>query len=152
MHREDGDVHVRGGARCLGPQLLVLSTRPHASPLSAPAGVGCLHAMLGGRMMEGPDHKASLQPDQFASMVQGIRTVEKALGDGIKAPTVSEIANLSIARKSIVAARNINVGEHFSAENITTKRPGTGISPMHWDLLLGNRATRAYVADELIEW
>ena len=104
------------------------------------------------RMMDGPEHKASLQPDPFASMVQGIRSVEQALGDGIKAPTVSEIPNILIARKSIVASQDINVGEHFSAENITTKRPGTGISPMHWDLLVGTQATRAYVADELIEW
>lgn len=104
------------------------------------------------RTMEGPDHRASLEPDQFASMVQGIRSVELALGDGIKRPTVSERANLPIVRKSIVASRPIQVGEPFTAENITAKRPGIGISPMHWDAQIGRVARRAYAPDELIEW
>jgi N-acetylneuraminate synthase len=102
--------------------------------------------------MEGPDHRASLEPDQFASMVQGIRAIERALGDGIKQPTVSERANLPIVRKSIVASRAIQVGEPFTADNITAKRPGTGISPMHWDALMGRNASRVYSPDELIEW
>jgi sialic acid synthase SpsE len=102
--------------------------------------------------MEGPDHLASLELDQFASMVQGIRAIELALGDGIKRPTTSEITNLPNVRKSIVAARAIQAGEPFSADNITAKRPGTGISPMHWDALLGRKAMRAYSPDELIEW
>ena len=104
------------------------------------------------RTMEGPDHRASLEPDQFAAMVQGIRAIERALGDGIKRPTASERANLPIARKSLVAARAIQAGEPFTAENITAKRPGTGISPMHCDALIGRNALRAYAADELIEW
>jgi N-acetylneuraminate synthase len=104
------------------------------------------------RTMEGPDHRASLEPDQFASMVQGIRAIERALGDGIKRPTASELENLPIVRKSLVAAREIHVGETFSAENITTKRPGTGILPMHWDALIGRNASRSYAPDELIEW
>ena len=102
--------------------------------------------------MKGPDHRASIEPDQFASMVQGIRAVELALGDGIKHPTASERANLPIVRKSIVASRPIQVGEPLSSENITAKRPGTGISPMQWDSLIGRNATRAYAPDELIEW
>jgi N,N'-diacetyllegionaminate synthase len=102
--------------------------------------------------MEGPDHRASLEPDEFAAMVQGIRAIERALGDGIKRPTASERANLPIVRKSIVAARAIQAGEPFSAENITAKRPGTGISPMHWEALMGRTALRAYSPDELIRW
>ena len=104
------------------------------------------------RNMIGPDHQASLEPDQFADMVQGIRVIERALGDGIKWPTASERANLPIVRRSLVAARAIQAGEPFSAENITSKRPGTGISPMHWDALIGRNAKRAYAPDELIEW
>ena len=101
--------------------------------------------------MEGPDHRASLEPNQFASMVHGIRAVEQALGDGIKRPTTSERTNLPIVRKSLVAARAIQAGEPFTAENITAKRPGTGISPMHWDELMGRKSSRAYAPDELIE-
>lgn len=104
------------------------------------------------RAMEGPDHQASLEPDQFAAMVQGIRAIEQALGDGIKRPTASEQANLPIVRKSIVAARAIQAGEAFTPDNIIAKRPGTGISPMHWDLLIARNATCAYAPDELIEW
>lgn len=104
------------------------------------------------RSMEGPDHRASLEPDQFAAMVQGIRVIERAFGDGIKRPTASEKANLPIVRKSLVAARSIKAGEPFSADNLTAKRPGTGISPMHWDALIGRTATRAYDLNELIEW
>lgn len=104
------------------------------------------------RTMEGPDHRASLEPEQFAAMVQGIRAIERALGDGIKRPTASERANLPIVRKSLVAARAIQPGEPFTADNITAKRPGIGISPMHWDALIGRNATRAYIPDELIEW
>jgi N,N'-diacetyllegionaminate synthase len=104
------------------------------------------------RTMEGPDHRASLEPDQFSLMVQGIRAIERALGDGIKRPTASERANLPIVRKSLVASRAIQAGEPFTADNICAKRPGTGISPMHWYALLSRTATRAYTPDELIEW
>jgi len=104
------------------------------------------------RTMDGPDHRASLEPDQFAAMVQGIRAIERALGDGIKRPTASERANLPIVRKSLVAMRAIQAGEPFTADNITAKRPGTGISPVHWDALIGRNATRSYAPDELIEW
>jgi sialic acid synthase SpsE len=102
------------------------------------------------RNLSGPDHKASLEPDQFAAMVQGIRTIEQALGDGIKRPTASEQANLPVVRKSLVAARAIRTGELFSEANLTAKRPGTGISPMQWDGWIGRPASRDFAADELI--
>ena len=103
------------------------------------------------RTMEGPDHKLA-RTGQFAAMVQGIREIELALGSGIKHPTSSERANLPIVRKSLVAAKPIQPGELFTIANVTTKRPGTGISPMHWDALIGRKATRDYAPDELIEW
>ncbi len=102
------------------------------------------------RNLPGPDHKASLEPDQFAAMVQGIRTIEQALGDGIKRPTLSERANLHVVRKSLVAARPIRAGELFSEVNLTTKRPGNGLSPMQWDAWIGRPAPRDFAADELI--
>ncbi len=103
------------------------------------------------RTMEGPDHKASLEPDELAAMVQGIRHIEKALGSGIKEPSPSEKKNIAVARKSIVASRPIRQGEVFSEENLAVKRPGTGISPMKWNDVLGNRAKRDFEEDELIE-
>lgn len=102
------------------------------------------------RNSPGPDHKASLEPGQFAAMVQGIRTVEIALGDGIKRPTPSEKANMTVARKSLVAAQPIRAGEQFTEANLTAKRPGTGVSPMQWDSWIGRLATRDFAADELI--
>lgn len=101
--------------------------------------------------LPGPDHKASLEPDRFKAMVDAIRNVEIALGDGIKRPSASEIKNKPIARKSLVAARHIRAGERFSAENLAAKRPGTGISPMQWDAVIGRVAVRDFQADELIE-
>ena len=83
-------------------------------------------------------------------MVRGIRTVEQALGGGIKRPTASEQANLPVVRKSLVAARPIRAGELFSEANLTAKRPGTGISPMQWDVWIGRPASRDFAADELI--
>jgi N,N'-diacetyllegionaminate synthase len=103
------------------------------------------------RNLPGPDHKASSEPDEFKAMVNAIRNIEIALGDGIKRPTASELKNKPIARKSLVSNRSIKAGELFSAENITAKRPGTGISPMRWDEVIGRRASRDYSADELIE-
>jgi N,N'-diacetyllegionaminate synthase len=102
------------------------------------------------RNLPGPDHKASLEPDDFAAMVRSIRTVEQALGDGIKRPTSSEQANLPVVRKSLVAARPIRAGELFSEASLTAKRPGTGISPMQWDAWIGRPASRDFAADELI--
>ena len=102
------------------------------------------------KTMEGPDHRASLEPSELAQLVRSVRHVEAALGDGIKAPTASELPNRDIARKSLVAARDIQVGEVFSEENLTAKRPGTGISPMLWDDVLGTKATRALRKDEAL--
>jgi N,N'-diacetyllegionaminate synthase len=103
------------------------------------------------RSLPGPDQAASLEPDEFEAMVSAIRNIELALGDGIKRPSASEKANLTIARKSIVAARAIQAGERFSEENIVAKRPGSGISPMRWDEVVGRVARRNFAADELIE-
>jgi N,N'-diacetyllegionaminate synthase len=103
------------------------------------------------RSQPGPDHKASLEPLELKSMIDGIRAVEIALGDGIKRVMPSEIANLGIARKSIMASQQINAGEIFTEVNLTTKRPGTGISPMDWDKFIGRAANRDYLADEFID-
>ncbi len=103
------------------------------------------------RNLPGPDHKASLEPDEFAAMVRAIRNIEQAMGDGIKRPSPSEAKNKTIARKSLVAAKSIKTGERFTPENLTAKRPGTGISPMRWDEVMGRTATRDYGVDELIE-
>jgi N,N'-diacetyllegionaminate synthase len=100
--------------------------------------------------MHGPDHRASLNPQGLKDMVSGIRNIELALGDGIKRASESEAKNKAIARKSIVAKTNIKAGEIFTEENITVKRPGTGISAMKWDEVIGTKALRDYVEDELI--
>jgi N,N'-diacetyllegionaminate synthase len=102
------------------------------------------------RNLPGPDHKASLEPDELKAMVQAIRNIEKALGNGIKRPSPSEVKNKSIARKSLVATQPIKTGELFSADNITAKRPGTGISPMRWDEVIGQVAQKNYERDDLI--
>ena len=103
------------------------------------------------RNMEGPDHKASLEPDELANMIQAIRNIECAIGTGEKIPSESEKKNMIIARKSIVAAKKIKRGDIFSEDNITTKRPGNGISPMRWYEILGTFAQKDYEEDELIE-
>ena len=102
------------------------------------------------RKMDGPDHAASLEPVELKIMVKSIRNIEKALGDGIKKPSSSEIKNKIVARKSIVAAKKINAGELFSENNLTVKRPGNGISPMQWDDVIGKKAIRNFEEDELI--
>ncbi|OUP09316.1 N-acetylneuraminate synthase [Mediterranea sp. An20] len=102
------------------------------------------------KTLPGPDHVASLEPSEFKEMVKAIRNIEQALGDGIKKVSKSEYKNLNIARKSIVASRNIKAGEPFTEDNITVKRPGNGISPMSWDSVLGQIATRDFQEDELI--
>jgi len=103
------------------------------------------------RHMEGPDHRASLEPEALSAMVASIRNIEKALGTGIKTASPSEQKNIDIARKSLVARRYIAKGELLSEENITTKRPGSGISPMRFFDVLGSRAKRDFEEDELIE-
>jgi N,N'-diacetyllegionaminate synthase len=102
------------------------------------------------RSMPGPDHKASLEPAELKAMVQSIRNIEKALGSADKKPSPGESLNMAAARKSIVAARNIRKGEPFTPENLTVKRPGTGISPLRWDDIIGTFAGRDYHTDELI--
>jgi len=101
--------------------------------------------------MPGPDHGASLEPHEFRDMVTAVRNIEKALGDGIKKPMPSEEKNRAAARKSIVALKDIRKGELFSEGVITAKRPGTGISPMEWDRVVGRAAAKDFRADALIE-
>lgn len=103
------------------------------------------------KKMEGPDHKASLNPSELKQMVQAIRNIEIALGSDIKTPSPSELKNIEIARKSIVASRDIEMGEIFSEENLTVKRPGTGINPMKWDSVVGKKASKSFKEDEVIE-
>lgn len=103
------------------------------------------------RNMEGPDHKASLEPDELKTMVGAIRNIEQALGDGHKHITESEYKNIAIARKSIVAACKIKKGELLTEENLTVKRPGTGISPMRWEEIVGTRAIMDYNEEDLIQ-
>ena len=100
--------------------------------------------------LSGPDHKASLNPEELHALVIGIRNLETALGSSTKSPTAGELSNRSAARKSIVASRTIQVGDVFSENNVTTKRPGTGLSPMNWDRVIGSKATRSYSPDEEI--
>lgn len=102
------------------------------------------------RNLPGPDHKASLEPSELKAMVTSIRNVEMALGDGVKRVADAERSNIAVARKSIVAAADIDCGELFTDANLTCKRPGTGISPMRWDEIIGTRAGRNYRKDELI--
>ena len=102
------------------------------------------------KTMEGPDHKASLEPNELIAMVKAIRNIEKALGDGNKVVTESEKDNLAVVRKSLVAASRIEKGELFSEKNLTVKRPGTGICPMQWDEIIGKVADRNYEVDEMI--
>jgi N-acetylneuraminate synthase len=103
------------------------------------------------RAMQGPDHKASVEPDELCNMVKSIRNIELALGSGEKHVTESERGNIAVARKSIVASKRISKGQVFSQDNITTKRPGTGISPMKWYDVLGGVAKRDFQEDEMID-
>ena len=102
------------------------------------------------RNLPGPDHKASLEPAALKAMVTAVRLVDRALGDGVKVVTDAERPNIAVARKSIVAATHIACGELLTEENLTCKRPGTGLSPMEWDSVVGTRATRDYLPDEPI--
>lgn len=102
------------------------------------------------RTLPGPDHVASLEPDELEEMVNSIRHIEEAVGDGRKRVSESERKNIAIARRSIIAARNIKAGDTFTEENLTVKRPGKGISPMKWDEVIGQKAKRDFIEDELI--
>jgi N,N'-diacetyllegionaminate synthase len=103
------------------------------------------------RNLPGPDHRASLEPGELKAMISGIRNIEKTLGTGTKKPTFSELKNKAVTRKSIVAARDIKEGETFTEKNITVKRPGTGITPMRWDEIVGRKAAKSFKRDEFIE-
>jgi N,N'-diacetyllegionaminate synthase len=103
------------------------------------------------KTLPGPDHKASLDQYELQQMVKSVRNIEKALGNGIKKPSKSESKNLLAVRKSIVAKKNIRAGETFSEDNITVKRPGSGLSPMKWEQVLGSKAAHDFKLDELIE-
>ncbi len=103
------------------------------------------------RTLPGPDHVASLEPEELSEMVRSIRNVSEALGSGVKEVTPSERKNIGVARKSIVASRDIAEGEVFSEENLKCKRPGTGISPMNWDEVIGRVAKHSYEKDQQIE-
>ena len=124
-----------------------------AVPIAAVARGACIiekHFTLD-KNMEGPDHKASLEPDELKAMVAAIRQIEKSLGSGIKYPSEREKKNIDIVRKSLVAAKAIKKGETFTSENLATKRPGSGVSPMmYWDLI-GKKAEKEYRVDELIK-
>ncbi len=102
------------------------------------------------RKMEGPDHKASLEPRELRELVSAVRNVSDALGDGVKRPSRAETANIAVARKSIVAGRRIRKGEIFCDENLAAKRPGIGISPMMWDFVSGKTAKKDFNKDDLI--
>ncbi len=155
----DADVNLRAmlTLREAFPQTAGVGYSDHTLGLEAAlaaAGMGAVviekHFTLD-RQLPGPDHKISLLPDELATMIASLRRIEIMLGSAEKSPTPSEIPNMVIARKSIVAARNIKAGEVFSAENLTTKRPGSGISAARWDEVLGQRALRAFYVDDLIE-
>ena len=103
------------------------------------------------RNMPGPDHAASLEPEELKAMVTAIRNIEKAIGDAVKKPSKSEVKNIEIVRKSIVAKKPIQKGECFSEDNLTVKRPGTGLSPMGWDTILNQKSNFDFNTDELIE-
>jgi len=103
------------------------------------------------KTLPGPDHRASLDPEELTAMVKAIRNIELALGDGQKRVSESERPNITVARKSIIAARDIKKGELLTDENLTVKRPGNGVSPMRWDEVIGTRAIRDFKADHLIE-
>jgi len=152
---EDVNLRAMNDLRTLGVKAVGYSD--HTQGIEVPVAA----VAMGARMIEkhftldkslpGPDHVASLDPNELKSMVKAIRNIEKAVGDGCKHVSNSERANIVVARKSIVAARNINKGERFTEDNITVKRPGNGISPMKWDSVLGQTAIRDFKADSLIE-
>lgn len=150
------DVNLRAMVRMREETGLPVGYSDHTQGIEIPIAAAALgaeviekHFTLD-KNMEGPDHKASLEPQELRQMVAGIRKIELALGTGEKQVSESERANVDVARKSIVAASDIQKGEQFTEENLTTKRPGNGISPMRWDEIIGTVADRDYQADDLI--
>ena len=101
--------------------------------------------------MSGPDHKASVEPYEFQKMVKSIRNIEKSLGNGEKCPSAQELITRRSVRKSILASKEIKIDDHFSEENLTTKRPFNGISPIHWDNYIGKRSKNNYSKDDEIK-
>jgi N-acetylneuraminate synthase len=128
----------------------------HSLGIEAPIAAVCLEATVIekhftlDKNLEGPDHKASLEPFELKQMVSAIRNLEVSFGDGIKKPTASEIKNKAVARKSLVASENIKKGDYFTLDNLTTKRPGSGISAIHFGNYLGKKSKHSYSKDDLI--
>ena len=150
------DVNLRAMCSLKGAFALEVGYSDHTVGIEVPIAAVALGATVIekhftlDRNLPGPDHKASLERQEMKAMVEAIRNIEQALGDGIKRPNPSELKNKPIARKSLVAARTIRAGERFSVDNLIAKRPGTGISPMRWDEVIGRKASRNFAADELI--
>lgn len=150
------NLRAMGTLRAAFPRVAGIGYSDHTEGLEVPVAAAALGATVLekhftlDRGMEGPDHKASLEPGELAAMVTAVRKIELALGSACKAPTTSELVNRDVARKSLVAKRAISCGEVFSPENVTTKRPGTGLSPMLWDSIIGTLAQRDFVADEAL--
>ncbi len=151
------DVNLRAMLAMRGAFGVVVGYSDHTAGIEVPIAAVALGAQVIekhftlDRSLPGPDHKASLEPQELAAMVAAIRNIGHALGDGIKRPTTSESRNRPIARRSLVAARAIRRGEEFTPENLAAKRPGTGLSPMCWDQILGKNAPRDFSKDEIIE-
>lgn len=150
------DVHLRAMAQ-LGQTLGVrYGYSDHTLGIEIPIAAAALGAVVLekhftlDKNLPGPDHRASLDPNELKAMVEGIRRIEKALGQSEKKPSPSELKNIGVARKSIVTAKSIKKGDLFTTENLTTKRPGTGLSPMKWHAVLGTPALRDYEEDELL--
>lgn len=152
-----GDVNLRAMDVLRQRFHLPVGYSDHTQGIEVPIGAAALGAVVLekhftlDKSMEGPDHRASLEPGELKAMVSAVRNIEKALGNADKEPTPSEMGNRDVARKSIVAKVHIQQGQIFSEENLTVKRPGNGISPMHWYDLLGKQAGRDYVEDEVID-
>lgn len=150
------DVNLRAMQTLKGRFGLPVGLSDHSPGIEVPIAAAAMGAQVIekhltlNRNMDGPDHKASLEPDEFGRMVRSIRNIESALGDGEKRVTDSERANRALVRKSIVASRRIAKGEVFTRDNLAAKRPGTGISPMKWYDVLGQAASRDFEEDELI--
>ncbi len=150
------DVHLRAMATIARTYRVEVGYSDHTLGIEVPIAAVALGATIIekhltlDREMEGPDHAASLEPDEFAAMVKAVRNIELALGGDVKVPSPSETPNRAIARKSTVAAIDVAKGEVFTEENLAVKRPGTGVSPMLWDAVLGTVSDRSYAADEPI--
>ena len=150
------DVNLNGMLTLKQEFSLPVGYSDHTLGIEVPIGAAALGAQVLekhftlDKKLEGPDHRASLEPEELKAMIKAVRNIEQALGDGAKKPTPSERGNRAVARKSIVAKLSIQKGEVFTEENVTVKRPGSGISPMRWYEVLGRAAERDFTEDELI--